>query len=230
MTQIKISDIKIIAKNLAQSLEKDFGFKISHSAALNLVSRTFGFANYNTYKSTSELPYEKNTNEATPLASKSLSQIEKEVSQKRIEKYPSIDNNFLKLGHTPEYDILIYEEDEAYFLLFRLKNNYTGRVFFIPRYESFSLFVYPDIKDAFNSYDIPIKDIETKNLTHKYFNISKHLLQTKKWIREDVSIMDDLFSLMEAVKKDREWFQEIFKKHSEEKLHNLWESKKNNIS
>ena len=232
MTQLKtnVSDIKIVAKNLAQSLQKDMKFKISHSAALNLASRSLGFANYNTYKATNEL----NSTEEYPkaintLGSRSFSEIEKEVKLKRLEQYPSIDNNFIKFAQSTDYDIFIYEEDNIHFLLFRLKNNSTGRIFFNPRYESFSLFVYPDIKTAFNSYDISIQNIPNNQLHHKYFHVTKHLLQSKRWINENLEIMDDLFTLMEAVKQDREWFKEMFKEHSKEKLRKFWQSKKDDI-
>jgi len=232
MPQLKtnVSDIKNVAKNLAQSLQKDMEFKISHSAALNLASRSLGFANYNTYKAEDEA---KSTEEYSKvdntLGSRSWSEIEKEVKINRLKQYPSIDNKFIKFAKSTDYDIFIYEEDNIHFLLFRLKNNSTGRIFFNPRYESFSLFVYPDIKTAFNSYDISIQNIPNNQLNHKYFHVTKHLLRSKKWIEENLEIMDDLFTLMEAVKQDRKWFQEVLKEHSEEKLRKFWQSKKDNI-
>jgi len=227
MSQLKtnIFDIKIVAKNLAKEL-KAMKFNITHSAALNLAARSLGFTNYNTYKAIPKLTnLDMASNMKVEIGSKTFSEMEKELTIKRLEQYPSIDNNFIKFGKSNEYDIFIHEEDNVYFLLFRLKNNSTGRVFFNPRYESFSLFVYPNVKTAFNSYDISIQDISTKHLNLEYFNVTKHLLQSKKWIGENLAIMDDLFALMDIVSDNRAWFQEIIKEHSEEKLSNIWNRK-----
>jgi len=222
-----VFDIKDIAKNLAQSLQKDMDIKISHSSALNLASRSLGFKNYNTYKATSDINSSERVQKTNkPFGSRSLSDLANEVKQKQLNQYPPIDSNFIKFGNTSEYSIFVYEEDDIYFLLFRLLNSSTGRIFFNPRYESFSLFVYPDVKTAFNSYDISIKDISDKHLNHKYFQITKHLIQSKKWIDENLEIMDDLFTLMESVKRDRNWFQTIIHEHSEKELENIWQSKK----
>jgi len=229
MTQLKtnVHDIKTIAKNLASSLHKDMNFKITHSAALNLASRSLGFANYNTYKATDELKYDTSySKEQKPFESRSFSTIAKEVQQQRQDQYPSIDNNFIKFGENSEFNIFLYEEDDIPFLLCQLKNDLTGRVFFNSKYETFSLFVYPNIKTAFNSYDISIQNIPDKHLNYKYFDITKHLIQSKKWINENLSIMDDLFSLMESVKTNRTWFKDLCNEHSEEKLSKLWQAKK----
>ena len=223
----KVSDIKAVAKNLAQSLEKDMKVKISHSAALNLASRSLGFPNYNIYKASNEVsPPEEYHREKTLIGSKTLSELKREVTQKYSEKYPSIDDNFIKFGQTSEYDIFVCKEESIHFLLFRLKNNFTNRVFFNTRYESLSLFVYPDVKAGFNSYDISIKDIPNKSLKHKYFSVTKHLIRTKKWVYENLEVMHDLLDLMEALEKDRSGLQNIMKEHSEEALSNLWFSQR----
>jgi hypothetical protein len=217
-------NIKLIAKNLAKELEK-MKFNISHSASLNLTSRAFGYKDYNTYKAMKHAD-DKPTKKV--IGSISFSELEKKLEKEKSELYPPLNDIFLlnEEEKTQEYDILISKEDDSPFLLFRLKSSSTGRVFYVPKYDIFSLYVYPDIKNAYNSYDVPIESAKNAHIENEYFSIIKHIIETKKWIAEDLNIIHDLLSLMEAIKNERNFLKKINNKYSAESLDSLWNANK----
>jgi len=205
--QTNVNDIKSVAKILKKELAS-MNFELSHSSALNLASRSLGFKNYQTYNGLSEKEDDKK------ISFMFLSEIEKRVDEIKLEKYPRIYNKFVKMGHTQKYNIYIErelsEDEYYYFLIFELKNHYTGRVFFTPKYNTFSLYVYPDIKEALSSYDF-----EIEGGADFYFRIIKHL-NKKIWMTKE--LLDDLMDLMESIKQDREALIEISNKYSKEEL------------
>lgn len=215
--QTNVNDIKSVAKILKKELA-NMNFELSHSSALNLASRSLGFKNYQTYNGLLE---KKDIKKFT--FSRPLSEIMKEVDEKKLEEYPNIYDRFVKMGHTPKYDIYIERElseyEEYYFLMFELKNSYTGRVFFTPRYDTFSLYVYPEVKEGLSSYDFKME-----GGAEFYFRTIKHLNQ-KSWMTKE--LLDDLMNLMESVKQDRKALIEISNKHSKEELEQRYRGQKN---
>ena len=222
MNELKtnVNDIKSVAKILKKELAL-MDFKLSHSSALNLASRSLGFKNYQTYKGLlddkkKKFIYPKIRGESSKL-------IEKE----KLEKYPRIYNKFTKIGHTQEYNIYIDRElsngidKYNYFLIFELKNSYTGRVFFIPEYNHFSFYIYPNIKEAKSDYSIE-PHMGINNI--KYFDMIKHL-NNKEWLNQE--ILWDLMNLIENIERDRKALIEISNKHSKEELEERYRGQKN---
>lgn len=214
-----VPNIKTVAKILAKEL-RSMQFAISHSSALNLASRSLGYKNYQTYKALDSIQNRVSSKESNTQLS--FADIEKEISQKTI--FPPANNHLIPFGQFSLYDIFICEEDDVYFLLFSLKNNYSGRVFYTPEYETFSFYVYPNIETAKSSYDIPLKSVSGRDLNERYFEIIKHIVNTKKWSL-NTYIMNDLLSLMEALKNDRDSLSQINSKYSREELATIYQSK-----
>ena len=165
-----VPDIKTVAKILAKEL-RSMEFTISHSSALNLASRSLGYKNYQTYKALNSMKNSVPSKE--PEALLSFSTIE-EILQKTI--FPPANNHLIRVGQFSLYDIFICKEDEVYFLIFSLKNNYSGRVFYTPEYETFSFYVYPNIETAKSSYDIPLKSVSGRDLVTTHPLISSKTL------------------------------------------------------
>lgn len=215
--QTNVNDIKSVAKILKQELA-NMNFELSHSSALNLASRSLGFKNYQAYKGLLE---KKDIKKFT--FSRPLSEIMKEVDKRKLEEYPRIYDEFVKMGHTQKYDIYIERElseyEHYYFLIFELKNSYTGRVFFTPKYDTFSLYVYPEVKEGLTPYDFKME-----GGADFYFRKIKHLNQ-KSWMTKE--LLDDLMNLMESVKQDRKALIEIANKHSIEELEQRYKGQKN---
>jgi len=218
--QTNVNDIKSVAKILKKELAA-MSFELSHSSALNLASKSLGFKNYQTYKGL----LDNNLEEKKSIGSRPFSEVKKEVEKKKLEKYPRIYDNFIKLGHIQEYSIYIKLEDEFnYFLLFEIKNSYTGRVFFSPKYNSFSLFVYPNIQSPINDYVYNLDSLNGKENRLEYFGIIKHL-NNKSWITRE--LLNDLMDLMEKIIGDRKILTDISDKYSNEELEQLYKDRKN---
>jgi hypothetical protein len=219
MNELKtnVNDIKSVAKILKKELAL-MDFKLSHSSALNLASRSLGFKNYQVYKGLLDKEDNKKISFSRPF-----SEIKKEIEEKKLEEYPRIYDKFVKMGHTQTYDIYIQRElskDEYnYFLIFELKNSYTGRVFFTPIYDTFSLYVYPNVKEANTSYDFKMQ-----GGSDFYFRWVKHL-NSKFWITRE--LLNDMMKLMESIKKDRKALIEISNKYSKEELEERHRGQKN---
>lgn len=130
LIQTNVNDIKSVAKILKRELA-DMGFELSHSSALNLASRSLGFKNYQSYKGLFDKDSEPKKHFSRPL-----SEVIKEVEEEMYAEYPRIYDKFVKMGYTEQYAIYIErelsEDEYYYFLIFELKNSYTGRVFFSP--------------------------------------------------------------------------------------------------
>jgi hypothetical protein len=217
--QTNVSDIKTVAKNLVREL-KTMNFDISHSSALNLASRSLGYKNYQTYKGLIDKKKNHQSDDFNFLA-ESLSSID--IEKDRLEKYPSIKRKLVPFGQTDKYNIFIDMElangEESHYLLFILKESYTGRVFFSPEYDTFSFFIYPNIQDAKSDYAISLDNIDSKHLHNKYFNILQHT-NGKNWMNPD--IMHDLMNLMNQLLKDRESLKSIVEKYTKEGLSNKY--------
>jgi len=155
----------------------------------------------------------------------SVKELFEKVEKEKLETYPRIYDKFVKIGHTQRYNIYIERElsndiDEYYyFLIFELKDSYTGRVFFCPKYNTFSLYVYPNIKEA----NIPY-DFEMEGGSDFYFNRIKHL-NRKNWMTKE--LLNDLMELMESIKRDRKALIEISNKHSKKELEERYKGQKN---
>jgi hypothetical protein len=215
--QTNVNDIKSVAKILKKELA-NMNFELSHSSALNLASRSLGFKNYQAYNGLLEKKDDKKISFSHPF-----SEIKKEIEERKLEEYPRIYNQFVKIGHTQKYDIYIdkelSEDKYYYYLIFELKDSYTGRVFFTPKYDTFSLYVYPDIKEASSPYDFKME-----GGSDFYFKKIQHL-NRKSWLTKE--LLDDLMELMESIKKDRKALIEISNKHSKEELEQRYKGQKN---
>jgi hypothetical protein len=209
-----INNIKSIAKILKKELAT-MNFEISHSSALNLASKSLGFKNYQTYNGIDD-----NFLEEFSLTIKDFKDLEVE----KLEKYPSIYNKFVKIGQTQEYDIYIDREVAGekynYFLIFEVKNNYTGRVFFLPEYNTFSLFVYPNLQNPTNDYHI---QLNTDSKVTEYIDILQHL-NDKRWMTKE--LFSDLLKLIEKVQRDKKELLKILHKYSKKELETIYKSHK----
>lgn len=194
------------AKNLAKELKRQ-GFEVSHSNALNIAAITLGYKNYNTYKA-----FNQDENDIAPVSLRDL----QGIADRKIQRlYPSIKDKFVVFPRiqSQQFNALIYrEEDEdkdLYYVVFEVKNNTTGRVFYSPEYDSILLFVYPDIQTGTNDYVINLNDMDSDKLFRSYFNDILHLLRTKDWAIPD--LLQDIMELMEALVATRDNLREINK-------------------
>jgi len=216
MNELKtnVNDIKSVAKILKKELAL-MDFKLSYSSALNLASRSLGFKNYQTYNGLIDKKFS--------LKSMNIRDFFEKIEKEKLEKYPRIYDKFIKIGHTQKYDIYIErelsEDEYYYFLIFELKDSYTGRVFFTPKYDTFSLYVYPNLKEASTPYDFKME-----GGTNFYFKTIKHLNQ-KSWMTKE--LLDDLMELMESLKEDRKALIEISSKYLKEELEERYRGQKN---
>ena len=117
-----------------------------------------------------------------------------------------------------EYEVFIDKEvssiGDKYFLQFRLKNNETKRVLFAPEFQSFSLYVYPSIEEAYSDYHFQINSFENKeNLKYFFRDTIKHL-DGKRWYCEEIH--NDLLNLMDFIYNDIDSFSNILKQYPEE--------------
>ena len=214
--QTNVNDIKSVAKILKNELA-NMSFDISHSSALNLASRSLGFKNYQTYIGSSSNNLQEN------MGMFSLNETDfKNFDESISEQYPRIYNQFVKIEHTQKYDIYIdrelSEDIYYYFLIFELKNNFSGRVFFSPEYNSFSLFVYKNNK-SFSSYSFSIEKNGNSN-----FSMIKHL-NLKRWMTP--YLLNDTMDLIEKIEEDKKILLEIVNKYSNIQLEELYKERKN---
>ncbi len=207
MQTITEQQTKTIAKEIVKLSKENTPLK--HSNVLEIISHSLGYRDYNALSAklkTLSLLKEKSEYEPTRMIhSEPLSEVIKRVEEKQKSMYPDIDQIlFAKPPSSGNFEELIHGsfdgEKWTYNFLIRLKKNITKRVFYSPRYKSFSLFVYPDVKDPANDYEIPIGEISDSNLYKEYFNIIHHLHE-KKWMTEE--LFDDLMNLMVSVAKNR---------------------------
>jgi len=141
-----------------------------------------------------------------PIDIASFDEIEKRVNKHNMDTYPSIDHLFVPFDKvkSSKYRVVIHKEissgGDSYYVMFQLSNSNTKRIFYSPEYETFSLFVYPNVKEATNDYYFDIRDIDTKNLDSEFFKTIMHL-NGKNWI--DRQLLDETAALMKEIKADR---------------------------
>jgi len=218
MNELKtnVNDIKSVAKILKKELAL-MDFELSHSSALNLASRSLGFKNYQTYKNLST------TKKEHFEWLKNLA-----LTQEDFKGYSKINNNFIQFSEHDEYFTYIDRELSGikynYFLIYQLKESYTKRVFFLPQYDIFSFFVYPNIENPTYDYHIKLENMDKKNNFSDVWDMIKHV-NGKNWMNRE--ILGDLLILIEKIKKDRKNFLEEVNKYSNQELERLYKEEKN---
>jgi hypothetical protein len=212
--QTNVNDIKSVAKNLKQELAK-MDFKISHSSALNLASRSLGFKNYQTYKGLLD-----KKNNLTNGYEEFMEELE-ELRRKRYIEYPDIHHFFVKIGAVLKYDFFIYKEywnyKSNYLILFEIKDSYTGRIFFYPKDDTFFIFKKYVSYIAYE-YQIP----KEKNIYY-YFNMIDQVKE-KSWAT--TKMVDDLMELIKNIVIDKEKLLKIVNRYSNKKLEELYNKAK----
>lgn len=211
-------DFKKVNKNLKKELS-EMGFDISNQSCLNLLSKSLGYQNYNTY-----LALNPDIQKIDRISIKDYLRDETIKYLRFYGKDSALNYSDLEglvyLTDYDEYEVLIDKEvssnGERYFLQFRLKNNETKRVLFAPEFQSFSLYVYPSIEEAYNDYDFQIDYFENKeDLKYSFRDTIKHL-DGKRWYCEEIH--NDLLNLMDFIYNDRDSFTNILKQYPEEVL------------
>ncbi|MCT7433769.1 hypothetical protein HOO34_07050 [Aliarcobacter cryaerophilus] len=209
-------DFKKVNTNLKKELSL-LGFDISNQSCLNLLSRAIGYQNYNTYLGLNP--------EIIKIDKISIKNFLKEETHKFLRFYNKENAlNYLEierlvyLTNYNEYEVFIDKEvssiGDKYFLQFRLKNNETKRVLFAPEFQSFSLYVYPSIEEAYSDYHFQINSFENKeNLKYFFRDTIKHL-DGKRWYCEEIH--NDLLNLMDFIYNDIDSFSNILKQYPEE--------------
>ena len=189
-------------------------FNISHSSTLNLVSRSLGFKDYNTYKALNENSIKNKS------STKSYQEYREMLNEERLEEFSTLDDKFIKVKSESieEYDIFINKNaDDEYYLIFRLDNSYTRQVYYCPHYDTFELDIYQNYM-----YEIKLEKTEKKNLRSLFFNKLLHIERTKNFHKE---IIGDLMELMDKIFSDREKLMHVANKYSKSDLLKLWQSK-----
>lgn len=217
-------DFKKVNTNLKKELSL-LGFDISNQSCLNLLSKSLGYQNYNTYLGLNP--------EIKKIDRISIKNYLKEETHKFLRFYAKESAlNYLEverlvyLTNYNEYDVFIDKEvssnGDKYFLQFRLKNNGTKRVLFAPEFQSFSLYVYPSLEEAYNDYHFQIDYFENKEeLKYSFRDTIKHL-DEKRWYCEEIH--NDLLNLMDFIYNDRDILKNVLKGYSENILKEKYES------
>lgn len=217
-------NFKKVNRNLKKELS-ECGFDISNQSCLNLLSKSLGYKNYNTYLGLNP--------EIINIQNKSLkdyliNEIDSSLDfsdKERVSNYNEVEQlvYFTKFNN---YEILIDKEissnGDKYFLQFREKENYTKRVLYAPRYQTFSLYVYPVIEEAYNDYYFDIKHIEKQENLKYFFRDTINHLDEKVWY--NLKIHNDLLDLMNSIYNDRESLSNFIKQYPEELLKEKYES------
>lgn len=211
-------DFKKVNKNLKKELS-EMGFDISNQSCLNLLSKSLGYQNYNTYLALNpEIQKIDRISIKDYLTDETIKYLRFYGKDSAL-NYSDLEG-LVYLTDYDEYEVLIDKEvssnGERYFLQFRLKNNETKRVLFAPEFQSFSLYVYPSIEEAYNDYHFQIDYFENKeDLKYSFRDTIKHL-DGKRWYCEEIH--NDLLNLMDFIYNDRDSFTNILKQYPEEVL------------
>lgn len=211
-------DFKKVNKNLKKELS-EMGFDISNQSCLNLLSKSLGYQNYNTYLALNpEIQKIDRISIKDYLTNETIKYLRFYGKDSAL-NYSDLEG-LVYLTDYDEYEVLIDKEvssnGERYFLQFRLKNNETKRVLFAPEFQSFSLYVYPSIEEAYNDYHFQIDYFENKeDLKYSFRDTIKHL-DGKRWYCEEIH--NDLLNLMDFIYNDRDSFTNILKQYPEEVL------------
>lgn len=211
-------DFKKVNKNLKKELS-EMGFDISNQSCLNLLSKSLGYQNYNTYLALNpEIQKIDRISIKDYLTDETIEYLRFYGKDSAL-NYSELEG-LVYLTDYDEYEVLIDKEvssnGERYFLQFRLKNNETKRVLFAPEFQSFSLYVYPSIEEAYNDYHFQIDYFENKeDLKYSFRDTIKHL-DGKRWYCEEIH--NDLLNLMDFIYNDRDSFNSILKQYPEEVL------------
>ena len=223
-------DIKTAAKNLSTAIQTYGVENISHSASLNMVSRILGIKDYNTFKSTDREitdfhKSEKEAKEFSFLNPKSLADIFAEEDKRRQEEYPEYDNKmvpFAKIGDDVNVfiDRELSNEQYTYFLSFALNNTTTNRIYYAPRYQTISFYIYPDVKKAYDDYyiDLKISDDGLANKT-RILEVLEHISE-KNWFNMD--FLDDYMGFCKYLEENINNLNLFIKKYPSSKLEKFY--------
>lgn len=211
-------DFKKVNKNLKKELS-EMGFDISNQSCLNLLSKSLGYQNYNTYLALNPEIQKIDIISIKDYLTNETIKYLRFYGKDSALNYSDLEG-LVYLTDYDEYEVLIDKEvssnGERYFLQFRLKNNETKRVLFAPEFQSFSLYVYPSIEEAYNDYHFQIDYFENKeDLKYSFRDTIKHL-DGKRWYCEEIH--NDLLNLMDFIYNDRDSFTNILKQYPEEVL------------
>lgn len=230
MLTITEQQLKAIAKEaVLLSKEKP---QLKHSEMLEVIANSIGYRDYNALSAklkTPDILTEKNEEKSTKMIhSEPLSEVSKRVKEKLATEYPDIDEKlFVKMSEKKHYEHLMHGSFDGerwiYNFLIRLKGSTTQRILYSPKYKSFSLFVYPDVKDPVNDYEIPIGDVSDSHLYKEYFNTIHHL-QEKRWMTTE--LFDDLMQLMDFVATNRHKMDSYYKSLDERKIASFYQDNK----
>lgn len=223
-------DIKTAAKNLSTAIQTYGVENISHSASLNMVSRILGIKDYNTFKSTDrEITVfhknEKETKEFSFLNPKSLTDIFAEEDKRRLENYPEYDNkmvSFAKIGDDVNVfiDRELSNEQYTYFLCFAPNDTITNRIYYAPRYQTISFYIYPDVKKAHYDYHIDL-NLSNDVLTNKtnILEVLEHV-SGKNWFNMD--FLHDYMKFCKYLESNINYLDSFIKKYPSSKLEKLY--------
>lgn len=226
-------DIKTAAKNLATVIQTYGVEKISHSASLNMVSRILGIKDYNTFKSTDReiTVFHKNEKEDKKdkefsfLNIKSLADVFAEEDKRRQEEYPEYDNGMVPFAKIGE-DVYVFidrelsNEQYTYFLSFSLDNTATNRIYYAPKYQTISFYIYPDVKKANSDYymDLKLSDDVLRNKT-RILEVLEHV-SGKNWFNMD--FLHDYMKFCKYLESNINYLDSFIKKYPSSKLEKLY--------
>jgi hypothetical protein len=224
-------DIKTAAKNLATVIQPYGVENISHSASLNMVSRILGIKDYNTFKSIDReiTVFHKNekatSKEFSFLNPKSLTDIFDEEDKRRLENYPEYDNkmvSFAKIGDDVNVfiDRELSNEQYTYYLSIALNNTITNRIYYAPKFQTISFYIYPDVKKAHYDYHIDLK-LSNDGLINKtnILEVLEHV-SGKNWFNMD--FLHDYMEFCKYLEKNINYLDSFIKKYASSKLEYLY--------
>lgn len=195
-----------------------------------MVSRVLGLKDYNTFKSidreiTVFNKNEEENKEFSFLNPKSLTDIFAEEDKRRLENYPEYDNEmvpFAKIGNDVNVfiDRELSNEQYTYFLSFSLEKSITNRIYYAPKFQTISFYIYPDVKKAHYDYHIDL-NLSSNELVNKtnILEVLEHV-SGKNWFNMD--FLHDYLGFCKYLEKNIDYLNTFIKKYPPSKLEYLY--------
>jgi len=224
MLSITEKQLKGMAKHSLSLLKSKPQNEIKYSHLLESFSHALGYRDYNSLVAVIKETNDPNESEPFEDFVKKHSITLEDIRGKKEAEYPSsVNENFVKLETHYAFEVFIHLEVSGsgndYYTLFRMNKNYTQRVFYTPKYDKFCLFVYPDVKEAYNDYAIGLSEAYGSNAQEMTLNLLGHV-NSKSWMTRE--LMNDFIKTIEWVLQVKSQLETIDIKYTKEQLRQIY--------
>lgn len=193
-------------------------------------SRALGFKDYNTLRSENREiivfhDKEEKKNFLNPI---SITEIEDKYIKELNEKYPPIKREMVYLNKVNDninvfIDKELSNETYTYYLLFSAADNLTKRVFYSPKYNTISFYIYPNVKEGLSDYYIELEITDNKLVNKsRIIEILKHL-NGKNWFNNE--FLEDYLNICSMIENDIPKLKKFIESTSQKSLEILYNLK-----